>query len=66
MTKIIQKNWREAKEYCDDLVLNDKDDWRLPNKYEFGSIIDYKKYSSAINSAFTNLGFNLMQICPKA
>ncbi|RJP75626.1 MAG: DUF1566 domain-containing protein [Desulfobacteraceae bacterium] len=35
--------WQEALEYCEDLVAAGHDDWRLPNKNELQSIIDYTR-----------------------
>ena len=36
--------WQEAIAYCDSL----SDNWRLPNIYEFTSLIDYAKYNPAL------------------
>ena len=38
-----QLNWKEAKNYCEDLVLHGHDDWRLPKKRELRSIRTRKK-----------------------
>ncbi len=40
--------WSEAISYCEDLALDDKNDWRLPNKNELLSLVDYSKVSPAI------------------
>ena len=54
-----QKAWQEAIEYCEDLVLDSKSDWRLPNRNELVSIVDRSKYNPAINSAFANVSSSL-------
>ena len=49
---IKSATWRDAIDYCEALILNGKDDWRLPNKKELLSIVDYSTYSPAISSIF--------------
>ena len=46
--------WQEAIDYCESLSLGDYDDWRLPNKKELLSIVDYTKYDPSIDSQFQN------------
>ena len=47
---IPHMSWEESIKYCEDLKLGNKNDWRLPNKNEFLSIIDYK--NKTIDSIF--------------
>jgi len=48
-------NWENAIKYCENLTLGGKDDWRLPNKYELVSIVDYNESSSStIINGFIN------------
>jgi len=41
--------WSNALIYCDTLDLADYDDWRLPDRNELGTIVDYSKYNPAID-----------------
>ena len=43
--------WPDAINYCETLSLGGKTDWRLPNVKELKSIVDYTKYSPAIDTA---------------
>ena len=47
-------NWQSAITECEGLILDSFDDWRLPNKNELISIVDYSKYNKAIDSHFQN------------
>jgi len=46
--------WTEAIDYCEALSLNGKDDWRLPNKNELLSIVDYSREYPSLSSIFEN------------
>ncbi|MBU1137766.1 MAG: DUF1566 domain-containing protein [Proteobacteria bacterium] len=41
--------WQNALAYCEDLSLDDKTDWRLPNIRELKSLVDYSRYYPAID-----------------
>jgi len=47
------RNWDDATQYCDDLVLGGKADWRLPSLNELATIIDYSRSNPAIDPIFT-------------
>lgn len=47
--------WQEAIDYCENtLTLGGHSDWRLPNKKELLSIVDYSKNNPSIDSQFQN------------
>ena len=50
----VEKSWVEAISYCEALTLGGNDDWRLPNKKELLSIVDYTTTHPALSSAFQN------------
>lgn len=41
--------WEAALTYCENLQLAGYSDWRLPNRNELQSIVDYARYSPAID-----------------
>jgi len=45
-------NWEAAISHCEALSLAGYDDWRLPNKRELQSIVDYSIYKPAINTTY--------------
>ena len=51
---IKQTTWQNAIDYCESLTLNAQNDWRLPNKNELLSIVDYSKSNPSIAEQFTN------------
>ena len=44
--------YTEAKSYCEALVLNRCDDWRLPTVYELQSTVDLTRYDPALQRGF--------------
>ena len=45
------KMWQEAIDYCEGLDYGTYQDWRLPNRNELMSIVDYSESSPAVNTA---------------
>ncbi len=41
--------WQDALSYCENLSLDAKTDWRLPNIRELKSLVDYSRYYPAID-----------------
>lgn len=39
--------WEQALTYCENLVLGVYSDWRLPNRNELQSLVDYSRYNLA-------------------
>jgi hypothetical protein len=55
-TASVSKIWKDAIIYCNTLVLDNNSDWRLPNKNELLSLVDYSKYNPAIKeNIFKNI-----------
>ena len=44
---VFKGEWKQALNYCENLVYAGYSDWRLPNKNEILSLIDYGKYNPA-------------------
>ena len=49
-------NWEDAKTYCANLTLDDKNDWRLPSIEELVRITDKARMNPAIDSTFVIVG----------
>lgn len=47
-------SWQQALSYCENLTLSGYSDWRLPNKNELQSIIDYNRHNPSIDPTFSN------------
>ncbi|MEN7982548.1 MAG: DUF1566 domain-containing protein [Nanoarchaeota archaeon] len=46
------KTWESALLYCENFVLAGKSDWRLPNRIELATIVDYSRYNPSINTFY--------------
>ena len=46
------EDWEDAILYCDVLVLNGLNNWRLPTFDELHSLVDYTRFDPAINPVF--------------
>jgi len=51
---IKEATWQSAIDYCENLNLDGKSDWRLPNINEQVSLVDDKKYIPSIDAIFQN------------
>ena len=49
----VSKSWQEALSYCETLDEGGYTDWRLPNKNELASLINYNKYGPASDHIYT-------------
>ena len=45
------RTWQEALAYCENLSIDSKTDWRLPNIRELKSLVDVSRYYPAIDPA---------------
>jgi len=53
-----QAKWQNAIDYCENLNLDGKSDWRLPNLNELTSLVDDSKYNPSIDAIFQNTNSN--------
>ena len=44
---VASRTWAEALNYCEEVATADKFDWRLPNRNELASLINYEKANGA-------------------
>ena len=44
---VEDKSWQDALSYCENLAYAGYSDWRLPNKNELASLVNYEKYDPA-------------------
>jgi len=52
-SQVSSEDWDDAVLYCDKLVLDGMEKWRLPTFWELLSIVDYKLAHPAINPLFS-------------
>ena len=48
-----ERDWQTALAYCQDLNHHGHSDWRLPDLNELESLVDYTRYTSAIDPVFS-------------
>ena len=48
----VEKGWQAAKDYCENLVLSNYDDWELPSRHQLVSILDFGKWRPALNTDY--------------
>ena len=46
---VASRTWAEALSYCEEVSTADKFDWRLPNRNELASLINYEKENGAMS-----------------
>ena len=46
-TYVTDKSWQQALKYCEESDYAGFTDWRLPNKNELASLVNYEKYNPA-------------------
>ncbi len=51
----ISLSWKNAIKHCEELDFAGSTKWRLPNKKELDSLIDYKRSIPSIDEAFKNI-----------
>ena len=56
-TYVLDKTWKDALKYCEDLEYAGYSDWRLPNKNELATLLDYSK--TGVLSSFPGMTANV-------
>ena len=46
---VASRTWTEALNYCEEVSTADKFDWRLPNRNELASLVNYEKANGAVS-----------------
>lgn len=49
-----KKTWADAKQYCEELELEGRGDWRVPSRIELVSLVDFTRLPSIDQEAFPN------------
>jgi len=52
--QIAEMNWEDAIKQCEALIINNQEDWRLPNINELESIVDRTKFQPSVKSPFND------------
>lgn len=50
----VRRSWQTAKDYCENLVLANHDDWELPSRHQLVSILDFGRWHPALNTDYFN------------
>ncbi|MBF0240807.1 MAG: DUF1566 domain-containing protein [SAR324 cluster bacterium] len=48
----VQNNWEKSLNYCEALTLSGQSDWRMPNRNELQSIMDFSKSDITIDTNY--------------
>ena len=57
VVEVQEMTHSDANQYCKDLSLEGRKDWRLPTVIELQKIVDFKRFEPAIQRAFYYTGF---------
>ena len=52
--QVIDKNWNEAIDYCENLTLGGYNNWHLPNRNELKSLVETNRYEPVTDPIFKN------------